>query len=162
MSPRTAAQVQELWARIGRDLLLSWAGPAGGFTDGDLAVERMGGGGVGAMDLGVAEGLDQAEQLLVNRLMTRRGELAELGHPDYGSRHHELIGQPNTERTRNLVKLYVLEALRHEPRVAEVVRCTVRSEARPRDVLRIELRVRLIDRPEPLNLVVPLELEGAR
>lgn len=160
MSRRSAAQVAELYARLGRDLLLSWAGPAGAFTDGDLAVGRKIGHVGARADLGVAAELDQAEQLLVNRLMTQRGELAPLGHPAYGSRHHELVGEPNTERTRNLVKLYVLEALRGEPRIAEVVRCTVRSEQRPRDIVRIELQVRLIDRPEPLNLVVPFELEG--
>ena len=49
------------------------------------------------------------------------GELAALGHPDYGSRHHELIGEPNVERTRNLIKLYVLQALRREPRIEKVL-----------------------------------------
>ncbi|MCA1654970.1 MAG: GPW/gp25 family protein [Pseudonocardiaceae bacterium] len=158
---RTAAQLAELHRRLGRDLLLSWAGPAGAFSDGDLAVARRVSGSRAVTDLAVAAELDQAAQLLVNRLMTRRGELAGLGHPEYGSRHHELVGEPNTERTRNLVKLYVLEALRHEPRLAKVLRCTVRAEARPRDIVRIELQIRLIDRPEPLNMVVPFELEGA-
>jgi phage baseplate assembly protein W len=96
--------------------------------------------------------------MLVNRLMTRRGELAPLGHPDYGSRHHELIGEPNTERNRNLVKLYILQALRGEPRVAKVERCVVFSEARPREIVRVEITIRLIDEPNPLNLVIPVEL----
>jgi phage baseplate assembly protein W len=161
MSPRTAAELAELHRRLGRDLLLSWAGPAGAFTDGDLASAQRPGSTRPVSDLAVAEGTAQAVQLLVNRLMTRRGELAPLGHPDYGSRHHELVGEPNTERTRNLVKLYVLEALRAEPRVAKVLRCTVRSEARPLDVVRLHLEIRLIDRPQPLNLVVPFELGGA-
>lgn len=161
MSPRSADELAQLDRRLGRDLLLSWAGPAGTFTDGDLSRERRGGQGRAPTDLAVAQGVPQAAQFLVNRLMTHRGELAPLGHPDYGSRHHQLVGEPNTERTRNLVKLYVLEALRDEPRVAKVLRCTVRSEARPRDIVRIHLDIRLIDRPEPLNLVVPLELEGA-
>jgi phage baseplate assembly protein W len=160
MTRRTFDEVEELFALLGRDLLLSWAGTAGSFVDGDLAVSPTRGRAGVRNDLAVAERFDQADQLLINRLMTRRGELAPLGHPEYGSRHHELIGEPNTERTRNLVKLYVLEALRHEPRVAKVVRCTVRSESRPRDIVRIELQVRLIDRPEPLNLVVPFELDA--
>jgi phage baseplate assembly protein W len=86
--------------------------------------------------------------------------LAALGHPNYGSRHHEQIGQPNTERTRNLVKLHVLEAMRHEPRIAEIVRCDVTTAERPRDMVRIELDIRLIDEPNVLNLVVPFELAG--
>ena len=157
---RTFDEVEELFTRLGRDLLLSWAGTAGSFLDGDLAVTHTQGRAGTRNDLAVAERFDQADQLLVNRLMTRKGELAVLGHPDYGSRHHELIGEPNTERTRNLVKLYILDAVRHEPRVAKVVRCTVHAEARPRDIVRIELQVRLVDRPEPLNLVVPFELDG--
>ncbi len=40
-----------------------------------------------------------------------------LGHPDYGSRLHELIGEPNNERTRELVRLYAKECISQEPRV---------------------------------------------
>ncbi len=161
MTRRTPAQLAELYRRLGTDLMLVWAGPAGAFVDGDLATRHRPSGSRTVADLAISQGVDAAAQLLANRLMTRRGELAGLGHPDYGSRHHELVGEPNTERTRNLVKLYVLEALRHEPRVAKVLRCTIHAEPRPRDVVRIELNVRLIDRPEPLNLVVPFELGGA-
>ena len=161
MTRRTAQQLQQLYARLGTDLLLGWAGPAGAFTDGDLASRQRIIGNRTITDLVIAANIDQAAQLLVNRLMTRKGELAGLGHPDYGSRHHELIGEPNTERTRNLIKLYVLETLRHEPRVAKVLRCTVHPEPRPRDVVRIELRVRLIEQDNPLNLIVPFQLGGA-
>ncbi len=51
------------------------------------------------------------------RLLTPRGELDALGHPEYGSRLHELIGRTNTDTTRNLVKLFILEALQLEPRI---------------------------------------------
>ena len=53
------------------------------------------------------------------RLLTPRGELAELGHPEYGSRLHELIGSPNSETRRSLAKLFVLESLAQEPRIDE-------------------------------------------
>ena len=162
MSRRTYAEIQELHRRLGRDLLLLWAGPAGAFTDGDLAGGRRLGPRGEVIDLAVASEVPQAVQFLVNRLRTRRGELAALGHPDYGSRHHELIGQPNTERTRNLVKIHVLEALRAEPRVDRVLRCVVRTLDRERDVVRVELRVRLLEADEPLNLVLPLDLGGDR
>jgi phage baseplate assembly protein W len=158
---RTAAEIELLWRRLGRDLGLVWAGTAGSFVDADLAVERRPGHSRTVTDLDVSEEVGQAVQLLVNRLMTREGELAALGHPDYGSRHHELIGEPNTERTRNLVKLYVLQALRREPRIARVERCDVRTEGRRRDVVRIELTVRLLETDDPLNLVVPFDLGGA-
>ena len=67
------------------------------------------------------DGRDNLGQAVIVRLLTPRGELAPLAHPDYGSRLHELIGRQNTETTRNLVKLHVLESLAAEPRIEEVV-----------------------------------------
>ena len=157
---RTASELRDLHGRLGRDLLLGWSGPAGGFADSDLASTHRPGPRGAVLDLGVAAEVPQAVQFLVNRLQTRRGELAPLGHPHYGSRHHELVGEPNTERTRNLVKLHVLEALRQEPRVSAVLRCVVLTVGRERDTVRVDLTVRLIERDEPLDLVLPLLLAG--
>lgn len=158
---RTATELDDLFRRVGRDLGLLFAGPAGAFDNADLATTASSFGATAVDDLEVVERVGAARQLLVNRIQTRRGELAQLGHPTYGSRHHELIGEPNTERTRNLVKLHILECLRHEPRIAKVLRCDVVATGRPREIVRIELDVRLIDEPQPLNLVVPFELEGS-
>ena len=103
----------------------------------------------------------QLVQAVANRLKTRKGELAGLGHPDYGSRHHELMGEPNVERTRNLIKFFVLQALRDEPRIERVLRAEVRAEhAPPREMVRIELTIKPIGSQVPLNLVVPFSLEG--
>jgi len=157
---RSYAQIQDLHRRLGRDLLLNWAGTAGDFTDGDLARQSRPGLAGPVTDLAVASEVPAAVQFLVNRLSTRRGELAPLGHPEYGSRHHELIGEPNNERTRNLVKLYILEALRQEPRVAKVLSCVVTTRQNEWDVVRVEISVRLIDHDDPLNLIVPVDLGG--
>jgi len=158
---RTAADLERLWPKLGRDLALTWAGPAGAFDSGDLLAVPRPAPGMPVTDVAVAEREAAAVQFLVNRLMTREGELAPLGHPDYGSRHHELIGEPNTERTRNLVKLYVLAALRREPRVQRVERCVVGTGGtRPRDVVRIELTIRLVDDDRPLEIVMPFALDG--
>ena len=143
---------------LGRDLRLDYALRGGFFEDADLA-SALRAGGARARDLTVAAGLDNFEQALANRLKTRRGELADLGHPDYGSRHHELIGEPNVERTRNLIKLYVLQALRDEPRVEKVLSAKVTAEhSPPRESVRIELEIRVRGEPSPLNLVVPFSL----
>src|SRR5262245_58605419 len=110
----------------------------------------------GGRDILLANGIDNLTQALANRLKTRKGELVSLGHPEYGSRHHELVGEPNVERTRNLVKLYVLEALRDEPRIERVLSAVVRAEHDPpRETVRVELSLRVLDRPSPLNLVIP-------
>ncbi|MEY4748465.1 MAG: hypothetical protein RIQ60_679 [Pseudomonadota bacterium] len=151
------ADLDVLMLRLGRDLALRYPGPAGWWEEADLDVARR----PGLRDVAVASELAAADQLLVNRLKTRRGELAALGHPDYGSRHHELIGEPNTERTRNLVKRHVLECLAQEPRIARVESCTVSPDPARRDAVRIVISVRLIDHDDPRNLVVPFSLETA-
>jgi phage baseplate assembly protein W len=114
-----------------------------------------------ARDLTTASGRANLAQALVLRLLTRRGELALLGHPEYGSRHHELIGEPNTDTKRNLLKLHVLECLSQEPRV-RVERLDVRPvEGREnRDKVRVEARLAIHGDPQPLNLVVPFSFSG--
>jgi phage baseplate assembly protein W len=163
VSRRSIAELDLLERRLGRDLQLQYLETPGMFEDAELARAATRTRGLAATtDIAVIDGIPAATQLLANRLKTQRGELAPLGHPEYGSRHHELIGEPNTERTRNLVKLYVLQALRHEPRIAEVLECTVAAGHHPpRDIVRIDITVRLIDQHQPLNLVVPFSLEGA-
>ncbi|HZN93678.1 MAG TPA: GPW/gp25 family protein [Myxococcales bacterium] len=156
MKRKTAATVAPF---MGRDLRLDYRWGGGFFEDADLhsekVLERA-----GLRDLTVAQGLDALTQAIANRLKTRKGELAPLGHPDYGSRHHELMGEPNVERTRGLIKLYVLQALAQEPRIERVLKSSVKAEHEPpRDVVRIELSLQVIDSPRPLNLVVPFSLE---
>jgi len=149
MAKRT---LQTLAPFQGSDLRLDYALGGGFFEDADLASERR----RFDRDLAVTSGIENFTQAVANRLKTRKGELASLGHPTYGSRHHELIGEPNVDRTRNLVKLYVLQALRDEPRIERVLRADVLAEHNPpRDSVRIELTVRVLGALEPLNLVVP-------
>lgn len=158
MTRRNLAQIAPLF---GSDLQLQYALHGGFFEDADLVSGRRDDRPGAPRDLLATDSLDNLTQAIANRLKTRRGELASLGHPDYGSRHHELIGQPNVVRVRNLIKLYVLQALRAEPRIAKVLSSRVVAEHDPpRDTVRIELTVRVIGRPSPLDLVVPFSLEG--
>ena len=57
-------------------------------------------------DLQRVTGVENLQQALLVRFLTQVGELEPLGHPSYGSRLHELVGQLNTETTRNRAKLY--------------------------------------------------------
>lgn len=113
-------------------------------------------------DLDRVQGIANVVQSLIVRLKTEQGELAELGHPNYGSRHHRLIGEPNTERNRNLVKLYVLECLRQEPRLEQVLRIQVAPGRgrQNRDQVTIEVTAKLKAVPDPLILVVPFSFQG--
>jgi len=156
MPPRT--RLERVSEQMGTDLQLLYAQHGGFFEDADLDAGRTDRSGFD-VDLLRTNGIDALTQAVANRLKTRRGELADLGHPTYGSRHHELIGAPNVQRTRDLIKLYVLQALRDEPRIARVAKVDVVPEQQPpRETVRIELAVEVIDAPTPLNLIVPFSL----
>lgn len=111
-------------------------------------------------DLDLAPGNDNIVQALTLRLLVRQGELARLGWPEYGSRLHELIGELNTRRTHLRLMAFAREAVEADPRVAEVLQ--IRADVLPgdRDVVRLSLEILLIDRPNPLNLVFDVQLEG--
>jgi len=69
------------------------------------------GGPVGSSgDLTLAYGNDNAVQALTLRLRVNKGELAPLGWPDYGSRLHELIGEPDLARTQLKAQVFAREA----------------------------------------------------
>ncbi len=135
---------------------------AGPFSRGDLQAVRRTDVTPRASDLGVAAGKANLVQALLLRLLTERGELAPLGFPDYGSRHHQLVGEPNTEGNRALVKLYILECLRQEPRLEAVVKIDVRPGAGRinRDKVDVAITVRMTGVANPLNLVIPFSFAG--
>ena len=108
------------------------------------------------------DGIANAVQAVIHRIKTRKGELAELGHPEYGSRHHELIGEPNSEHNRNLVKLYILQALAHEPRIERIHKGVIRFDrTRAPDRVEIVLELSFIGAQTPANLVIPFSFGGA-
>jgi phage baseplate assembly protein W len=155
-------------AVLGKDLDLGFVADeegrtfAGPYSRVDLQAKERGDVIPHTRDLGVAQERANLVQSLILRLKTARGELAALGHPAYGSRHHDLIGQPNTEGNCNLVKLYILECLQQEPRV-EIEQLTVTpGEGRERrDQVDIFATLRVKGDPIPLNLVVPFSFEGS-
>ena len=111
-------------------------------------------------DLLPVTGYENLQQALLLRFLTEVGELAHLGHPTYGSRLHELIGELNTPTTRNRAKLFALQALADEPRVASVRSVAVTTD--PRDPTRLEIRAAVIaiDQVTELDLVFPVPLAG--
>ena len=111
-------------------------------------------------DLQLARGNDNIVQALTLRLMVRRGELARLGWPDYGSRLHELIGEPNNRRTHLKVMAFARAAIEQDPRVREVSEVRVQLIAGERDTARLMMEIALIDAPNPVNLVYDLVLEA--
>ena len=109
------------------------------------------------IDLARYEGTDNLKQALLLRFLTQTGELAALGHPNYGSRLHELIGELNNETNRNRAKLFVLQSLSAEPRVQEIR--SVRVTERRRTEIQIDVEVVSIEDGSLVNLVFPFSLQ---
>jgi phage baseplate assembly protein W len=106
-------------------------------------------------DLALAAGNDNIMQALWMRLMVRKGELAPLGFPDYGSRLHEMIGEPNNQRTRVILMGFARAAVEQDPRVLKVAGVEASGT---RDVVRITMQIDLITQNSPLNLVFDVRL----
>jgi phage baseplate assembly protein W len=155
-------------AYLGQDLHLGFVADedgrvmAGPFSHVDLRRSPRDGVRPRGMDLVVVQGIANLVQSLILRLKTEQGELEPLGHSTYGSRHHQLVGEPNTEHTRNLIKLYVLECLKQEPRiVVHKVDVKPAPGRENRDKVDITIKAMIKLTSDPLNLVVPFFLEGS-
>ena len=108
-------------------------------------------------DLKVVNGHANLVQSLIVRLKTEQGELTGLGMPKYGSRHHRLVGELNTENNRSLIKLYILECLKQEPRLAKIKRVDVKPVEGliNRDKVKVEIEAAVKGETDPLNLIIP-------
>ena len=129
---------------FGNDLQL--VDRAGGM---DLVPDHIG-------DLALAQGNENIVQALALRLKVKQGELTNVGWPDYGSRIHEVIGEPNIPRTHARLMAYAREALEPDPRVQEITE--IQAVALERDTVRLYIDITLIDQPNPLNLVYDVGL----
>ena len=144
---------------LGADLMAMYHVTDGRYEDLDLMTAATTVSGQVVSDLVSVSAVDNATQAVIHRLKTVQGELADLGHPDYGSRHHSLIGQPNTVRNQNLIKLYILQALALEPRIGQILSADVVPGPQP-DVVTISLSLSFIGSSVPANLVIPFNLAG--
>jgi phage baseplate assembly protein W len=110
-------------------------------------------------DLETIIGRENLGQAILHRLITRVGELGDLGHPHYGSRLHELIGEPNNERTHDLLRLYIKECLSQEPRVKEILSLKIDVPKENPYAALVDLTILPIKSNLPMNLVFPFYLE---
>jgi phage baseplate assembly protein W len=123
------------------------------------ATRMLGPGGKGLMvDFGTVGGRDNLAQAIIMRLLTPRGELSNLGHPQYGSRLHELIGSVNTETKRNLVRLYILESLQTESRIEKIQEVIVQPAVKRPTSVDVSLRVLPIGETQTVT-IGPITLE---
>ncbi len=141
--------VDQRTEQLGADLRLAWT-----WRGADLVVDGSG-------DLALATGVDNIVQALPLRLRVRRGELAALGRPRYGSRIDELVGEPNVTRTQVMLMARAREALERDPRVVEVGDVEAVVVPGERDLIRLRLQVRLVSAAEPISLVHDERLEAS-
>jgi phage baseplate assembly protein W len=109
-------------------------------------------------DAGAVAGRANLAQALVLRLLTRRGALTDLGHPDYGCRLLELIGELNNDTTRNLARLFTIQAIHQEARVRELLDLAVTIVADQPDTIRISFAVLPVNDDDPLALSLDVTL----
>ena len=100
-------------------------------------------------------------QAIVDRLSTRLGELSDIGHSNYGSRLYDLIGEINSDATRERAKLIVRRALENEPRIRKIVNVVVMVDDSDSSVINIDISAIAVGKNVPLNLVFPFHLELA-
>jgi hypothetical protein len=122
-------------------------------------------------DVRTISGTGNLEQAILHRLRTRKGELKDLGHPNYGCEMYTLIGEPNNETTRGLLRLMVMDALRQEPRIKEIINVEVRPRRLKKNSDRpdveglssvdIDVFVRPIGSNEVRQVSILFSLEGA-
>ena len=111
------------------------------------------------VDLRTLTGVADLQQALLLRFLTRIGELTILGHSNYGSRLHELIGELNSETNRNRAKLFVLQSIAEEPRIDKVLSISVTQNNSDPNRMDIDMSLKAIDFDTPVNLVFPFFLE---
>lgn len=100
-------------------------------------------------------------QAVISRMRTRKGELLDLGHSQFGSRLYELVGEPNNEATREMIRNIAKETLSADPRVKEIRRIDVKPSRFDPHRVDVEIAVIAILSETPINIVYPFYLEVA-
>ncbi|GEN10470.1 hypothetical protein SAMN05443572_103360 [Myxococcus fulvus] len=102
-------------------------------------------------------GKDNLIQALTMRLLVYRGHLEQLGHQRYGSRVADLIGEPLDRANLDLLRRYVRQALKEDPRVDEVLQLTVSARPDLPGAVDVRARIRAIT-GDPVELGLSLDL----
>jgi phage baseplate assembly protein W len=133
--------------RIGKDLKLRFDE-----LGADLTVTTKG-------DLDTVVNEDNLAQAIIARLATNEGELYDVGHADYGSRLHDVIGEINNETTRRRIKAIVRDCLAQELRIREVT--SIRALTNPGDPHRVDIEITVLPIESSVYLTVtyPFRLE---
>ena len=136
----------------GRDLLVLTKKGKGDEFATDVSVKRTG-------DLETVEGRDLMIQAIRHRLLTRKGELASLGHPEYGSLLEEVVGEPNIADTHRIIETLIRDCLKYESRIKNIISVKASSSDKEKDMVHIFVHVELGGEDGELKITYPLYLE---
>jgi phage baseplate assembly protein W len=134
--------------QLGRDLKLRFDQ-----TGADLVVAFEG-------DFDTVADEDNLAQAIIARLATDEGELYDIGHADYGSRLHDVIGEVNNATTRQRIKAKVEECLVQETRIKQVANINVVPDPDDPHAVDIEIAIVPIKGSDYLTVSFPFRLEG--
>jgi phage baseplate assembly protein W len=134
--------------KLGKDLKLGFAE-----VGADLTITQRG-------DLETISDEENLGQAIMCRLSTEKGELFDIGHPEYGSRLHEVVGEINNELTRRKVKAIVQDCLNQETRIKEINSIKVSADQYDQHRLNIEITILPVEGNNFLTLLYPFHLEG--
>ena len=96
-------------------------------------------------DVGLVSELDNAEQAIRNRLLTRLGTYPTID-TDYGSEVHQALGEKRNSALISELRVYVENCMLEEPRVYGILDLDITLE--DKDVLRLQLQLQLVDGSE--------------
>jgi len=137
----------------GRDLLVLTKKGEGDKFATDLSVKRTG-------DLETVDGRDLMIQAIRHRLLTRKGELSSLGHPEYGSLLEEVIGEPNIADTHRIIETLIRDCLKYETRIKNIISVKASPSGNENNLVRIFVHVELRGDDGEMKISYPLYLEG--
>ena len=105
-------------------------------------------------DITLVSGAENLEQALKHRIRSAIGSLKY--HLEYGSDIPSMISKPNTDILRSMIYVEIAKICEAEPRIERIVKLEV-SELNSNSIV-IELEARVIDRSNPRNLLLRLEV----
>ena len=136
----------------GRDFLVVSSTDAEGRIINDISLKKTG-------DFETVEGRNLMIQAIRHRLITRKGEIASLGHPEYGSLLEDIIGEPNTPDTHRIIETLVRDSLKYEPRIKNILSVKAHPSKERIDVVHISIHLELTDGHSEMKISYPLYLE---
>lgn len=96
-------------------------------------------------DIGLVSELDNAEQAIRNRLLTRLGTYPNID-TEYGSEVHLILGEKSNPRLVSELQVYIENCMLEEPRVYEILNLDILQEGN--DKLHLQLQLQLVDGSE--------------